>query len=97
MSKRANPTVIGAFVVSRLPGNSIGWLFCVAGIPFGVSGVAYGWGTLQFQLYPEAYHTHLLFNQVMHMRQGKIVCSKYIFGLQFLNSAVAYAPHIFNL
>jgi hypothetical protein len=37
--------IVGAVVVSRHPSNSIGWLFCVAGIPFGVSGVAYGWGT----------------------------------------------------
>ena len=36
--------IVGAVVVSRHPSNSIGWLFCVAGIPFGVSGVAYGWG-----------------------------------------------------
>ena len=26
------------------PANLIGWLFCVVGIPFGISGVAYGWG-----------------------------------------------------
>ncbi len=37
--------VVGALIVARHPSNSIGWLFCVAGIPFGVSGVAYGWGT----------------------------------------------------
>jgi hypothetical protein len=36
--------VVGALVVSRQPGNSIGWLFCAVGIPFGLSGVAYGWG-----------------------------------------------------
>jgi hypothetical protein len=36
--------IVGAVVVSRHPSNSIGWLFCVAGIPFGISGVAYGWG-----------------------------------------------------
>jgi hypothetical protein len=36
--------VVGALVVSRQPGNSIGWLFCAVGIPFGISGVAYGWG-----------------------------------------------------
>ena len=36
--------VVGAVVVARHPTNSIGWLFCVAGIPFGISGVAYGWG-----------------------------------------------------
>jgi hypothetical protein len=35
--------VIGAFVVSRLPGNSIGWLFCAVGLPFGLSGAAHGW------------------------------------------------------
>jgi hypothetical protein len=36
--------IVGAVIVARHPSNSIGWLFCVAGIPFGVSGVAYGWG-----------------------------------------------------
>jgi hypothetical protein len=36
--------IVGAVVVSRHPSNSIGWLFCAAGIPFAVSGVAYGWG-----------------------------------------------------
>ncbi len=35
--------VIGAFVVSRMPGNSIGWLFCAVGLPFGFSGAAHGW------------------------------------------------------
>ena len=37
--------VVGALVVSRQPRNTIGWLFCAIGLPFGVSGVAYGWGT----------------------------------------------------
>jgi hypothetical protein len=37
--------VVGALVVSRQPRNTIGWLFCGVGLPFGVSGVAYGWGT----------------------------------------------------
>jgi hypothetical protein len=36
--------IVGALIVSRHPRNSIGWLFCVVGIPFGLSGVAYGWG-----------------------------------------------------
>jgi hypothetical protein len=36
--------VVGAVVVSRRPENSIGWLFCAVGIPFGMSGMAHGWG-----------------------------------------------------
>ena len=35
--------VVGAIVVSRLPENSIGWLFCAVGLPFGLSGAAHGW------------------------------------------------------
>jgi hypothetical protein len=35
--------VVGALIVSRQPGNSIGWLFCAVGLPFGLSGVAHGW------------------------------------------------------
>jgi len=36
------PTV-GALVVSRHHGNTIGWLFCVVGVSFGLSSGAYGW------------------------------------------------------
>ena len=36
--------VVGALIVARHPANLIGWLFCAVGIPFGISGVAYGWG-----------------------------------------------------
>lgn len=32
------PTV-GAFIVSRRPGNPIGWLLCAAGVSFGLSSV----------------------------------------------------------
>jgi hypothetical protein len=35
--------VVGALVASREPRNSIGWLFCAVGVPFGLSGVAHGW------------------------------------------------------
>jgi hypothetical protein len=38
----AFPTV-GALVASRRSGNAIGWLFCVVGVSFGLSSVAYGW------------------------------------------------------
>ncbi len=36
------PTV-GALVVSRHPGNTIGWLFCTVGVSFGLTSGAYGW------------------------------------------------------
>ncbi len=36
------PTV-GALVVSRHHGNTIGWLFCAVGVSFGLSSGAYGW------------------------------------------------------
>nr|MDQ3377946.1 hypothetical protein [Actinomycetota bacterium] len=36
------PTV-GALVVSRHRGNTIGWLFCVVGVSFGLTSGAYGW------------------------------------------------------
>jgi hypothetical protein len=36
------PTV-GALVVSRHRGNTVGWLFCVVGVSFGLSSGAYGW------------------------------------------------------
>ena len=36
------PTV-GALVVSRHHGNTIGWLFCVVGVSFGLTSGAYGW------------------------------------------------------
>lgn len=36
------PTV-GALVVSRHHGNTVGWLFCVVGVSFGLSSGAYGW------------------------------------------------------
>jgi hypothetical protein len=35
--------VVGALIASRRPENSIGWLFCAVGVPFGLSGVANGW------------------------------------------------------
>ncbi len=35
--------VVGAMVASRQPWNSIGWLFCLVGVPFGVSVAANGW------------------------------------------------------
>ena len=38
----AFPTV-GALVASRRPENPIGWIFCAVGIPFGLSGFAYGY------------------------------------------------------
>lgn len=46
--------VVGAVVVSRHPGNLVGWLFCVVGIPFGISGVAYGWGAYGLFAHPGA-------------------------------------------
>jgi hypothetical protein len=36
------PTV-GALVVSRHRGNTVGWLFCVVGVSFGLSSGDYGW------------------------------------------------------
>jgi hypothetical protein len=36
--------VVGAIVASRRPQNSIGWLFCLVGLPFGLSVAANGWG-----------------------------------------------------
>jgi MFS family permease len=35
--------VVGAMIASRQPRNSIGWLFCVVGVPFGLSVAANGW------------------------------------------------------
>jgi hypothetical protein len=35
--------VVGALIASRQPHNSIGWLFCVVGLPFGLSVAADGW------------------------------------------------------
>ena len=46
--------VIGAFVVSRLPANSIGWLFCAVGLPFGFSGAAHGWAVYALFVEPGA-------------------------------------------
>ena len=35
--------VVGALVATRHPGNSIGWLFCAVGVPFGLAGLAHGY------------------------------------------------------
>jgi hypothetical protein len=36
--------LVGALIVSRDPRNSIGWLFCAAGVPFALAGLAHSWG-----------------------------------------------------
>jgi len=46
--------VVGALVASRHPENSIGWLFCAVGVPFGLSGVAHGWGVYALFVEPGA-------------------------------------------
>ena len=46
--------VVGALVASRRPENSIGWLFCAVGIPFGLSGVAHGWAVYVLFVEPGA-------------------------------------------
>jgi hypothetical protein len=36
--------LVGALIVSRERHNSVGWLFCAAGVPFALAGLAHGWG-----------------------------------------------------
>jgi hypothetical protein len=37
---------VGGLVVTRLPANPIGWLFCAAGLVMGVTSVSYGYAAL---------------------------------------------------
>jgi hypothetical protein len=46
--------LVGAVVVSRLPENYIGWLFCAVGLPFGLSGAAHGWAVYALVVEPGA-------------------------------------------
>jgi len=45
---------IGAFIASRRPGNPIGWLLCVAGVSFGLSGVANEYAALALLNEPDS-------------------------------------------
>ncbi len=47
------PTV-GALVVSRHHGNTIGWLFCAVGVSFGLTSGAYGWAVYALYAWPGA-------------------------------------------